>query len=116
MPHIILEYTDNIIETDFADLLKNINQILVQTLPTQLNNCKSRAIALNDYLVGDGTGSNAFVYCQIKILAGRSDEVIKKTETKLKELLLNFFKRSQEECKLQIVLEIANLSPYYSKF
>lgn len=77
MPHVIVEYTDNIAgEARMPELLATINRILIHqggAFPT--GGIRSRAILLTDYCVADGTEDDAFVHITLKIGSGRSEEV-----------------------------------------
>ncbi|MBS4205625.1 5-carboxymethyl-2-hydroxymuconate Delta-isomerase [Lederbergia citrea] len=76
MPHIIVEYTDNIKdEADIAGLLEKINRSIIShgnLFP--VGGIRSRAIELHDYFIADGTGNDAFIHITMKIGAGRSEE------------------------------------------
>ncbi|HYH23165.1 MAG TPA: 5-carboxymethyl-2-hydroxymuconate Delta-isomerase [Azospirillum sp.] len=80
MPHVIVEYTDNIAaEARIADLLATINGVLIAqggVFPT--GGIRSRAIRLTDYRVADGAEDDAFVHVTLKIGSGRSEAVRKK--------------------------------------
>ena len=80
MPHIIVEYTDNIrTEARVPALLKSINDVLIAqdgVFPT--GGIRSRALALTDYRMADGEEDYAFVHITLKIGAGRA-EAVKKT-------------------------------------
>ncbi|WZY00584.1 5-carboxymethyl-2-hydroxymuconate Delta-isomerase [Bacillus sp. FSL W7-1360] len=80
MPHITVEYTDNLQgEVDIRALLAKINQILIDRAPLfPVGGIRSRAIQLCDYVVADGAEDDAFVHVMMKIGAGRTEEV--KTE------------------------------------
>ncbi|BAU28294.1 5-carboxymethyl-2-hydroxymuconate delta isomerase [Aneurinibacillus soli] len=75
MPHIIVEYTDNIkVEGDISGLLRKINDVLIGRAPLfPVGGIRSRAIELQDYCVADGTEDDAFVHVTLKIGAGRSE-------------------------------------------
>lgn len=77
MPHIIVEYTDNIkTEAAINTLLKKINETLIaegSVFPT--GGLRSRAIELKDYFIADGAEDDAFVHVTMKIGPGRSTEV-----------------------------------------
>ena len=80
MPHVIVEYTDNIKpEADIHGLLRKVNAVLIAqdgVFPTGA--IRSRAIELHDYEVADCTGDDAFVHITLKIGAGRTPEQKKK--------------------------------------
>lgn len=75
MPHIVVEYTDNLKDdARIPVLLKTINDTLIAqggVFPT--GGIRSRAIELCDYRVADGVEDDAFVHVTLKIGAGRSD-------------------------------------------
>ncbi|MEF2279158.1 5-carboxymethyl-2-hydroxymuconate Delta-isomerase [Deinococcus sp. YIM 134068] len=77
MPHVIIEYTDNLTgETDIPTLLEVIHAVLMRhgdVFP--VGGIRSRAVALHDYRVADGREDDAFVHVTLKIGAGRGDEV-----------------------------------------
>ncbi|WHY59328.1 5-carboxymethyl-2-hydroxymuconate Delta-isomerase [Peribacillus simplex] len=75
MPHIIVEYTDNLRkEADIPNLLKELNSVLISRsdiFPT--GGIRSRAFELKDYRIADGAENDAFVHTILKIGSGRSD-------------------------------------------
>jgi 5-carboxymethyl-2-hydroxymuconate isomerase len=75
MPHFIVEYTSNIkAEARIPELLAIANGILIAQgglFPT--GGIRSRAIELHDYCIADGQEDYAFVHCNLKIGAGRTD-------------------------------------------
>ncbi|AOH55482.1 5-carboxymethyl-2-hydroxymuconate Delta-isomerase [Peribacillus muralis] len=75
MPHIIIEYTDNIKEDILIEeLLKKMNDVLI-SYPSifPIGGIRSRAIELKHYRVADGTENDAFVHAMLKIGAGRNE-------------------------------------------
>jgi len=80
MPHVIVEYTDNIAaEARIPELLAAINGVLIAqggVFPT--GGIRSRAIRLTDYRVADGAEDDAFVHVTLKIGSGRPDAVKQK--------------------------------------
>lgn len=75
MPHFYIEYTDNIkLEADIPWLLQKVNRTLLsfsEIIP--VGGLRTRAIALTDYLIADGTGDDAFVHATLKLGRGRSE-------------------------------------------
>jgi 5-carboxymethyl-2-hydroxymuconate isomerase len=80
MPHVIVEYTDNLrADARIPALLKTINDTLIaQGGAFPIGGIRSRALELHDYRVADGAEDDAFVHVTLRIAAGRSDEVKKK--------------------------------------
>jgi 5-carboxymethyl-2-hydroxymuconate isomerase len=91
MPHLVLEYSDNIVESDFMTLFQSCHKVLVQQLPTQLESCKSRALKHTTYYIGDGKPQKAFV------------------------ILKTHFASSLKKTDCQITLEISEIGNFYFK-
>ena len=79
MPHVIVEYTDNLgDDACIPELLQAMNETLMAqngVFPT--GGIRSRAIKLTEYRVADGKEDDAFVHVTLKIAAGRTSEVKK---------------------------------------
>ncbi len=117
MPHLVLEYSANLIEKDkFSELFSELHQLLAEQLPTQLSSCKSRAYEAQNYFVGDGNPNNAFVYLSIHVLPGRSVELLQTVANQVFVLLQNHFAASCEQLKLQISLRFGELDKVYLKW
>lgn len=124
MPHIVLEISENLSfeqEDDHANkiLLNQIHLILTEMLPTDINNCKSRIIKHKDFYAGDGSSSNAFAHLSIKIMPGRTEQLLKSVGENIIRTLENHYNKfsSRLTIKLntQISLEITELSACYFK-
>lgn len=76
MPHVVLEYTDNLkADADIPQLLRKINQTMIaQNGVFPVGGIRSRAIELTDYCMADDEEDYAFVHMTITIGAGRSQE------------------------------------------
>ncbi len=69
MPQITLQFTDNIKALpNFNFLFAEVHQTLNNIAGIKIENCKSRAIKLEKYYIGDGTNSQGFVHLEVKIL------------------------------------------------
>ena len=116
MPHLILEFSDNVIEQDrFSDLFQQCHQTLAEKLPTNLMSCKSRAIPLEHFYLGDGAESLAFVHGTLKIMPGRTEEVLNQTAEALMSLFKAHFQETAKARHLQLSLEIVSLNSPYVK-
>lgn len=114
MPHIRLEYSDNILEKDsLIPVLKKAQDILVEMLPAGLASCKSAAVPYEVYLVGDGDVRNCFASMNIKIKAGRSPETVGKAGELLLNLMEESFARTRQAKSLSLSVEIEELSQAY---
>ncbi|MDP1723096.1 MAG: hypothetical protein Q8L85_00115 [Alphaproteobacteria bacterium] len=116
MPHIILECSDNIIESDLKPICIEIQKILVDKLPTQLDSCKSRIIRHKDYVLGDNHIDNAFVHVFISVMPGREQKLINSISEIIVDRLKVFFLESRDRLNLQISVAINDLPESYHKF
>lgn len=111
MPHIILEYTDNLTEdVDFQGLFFDLHQILVVVASAELESCKSRAIEHQCFYIGSGAPENAFVHVEILLAEGRPMPVRQEVGRQVLGILEGYFTRSLEELNLQITVEIKEFS------
>ena len=79
MPHCILEYSSNVVETpNLERLFEELHRRLAATGHFKLNDIKSRAIKHDCFCIGDGDSNRAFVTLEICILSGR-DSATKRT-------------------------------------
>ncbi|WP_026691267.1 5-carboxymethyl-2-hydroxymuconate Delta-isomerase [Alteribacter aurantiacus] len=112
MPHIIVEYSDNINETNLKTLLHNINRVFADRPDTYpIGGIRSRAMPLTDYVVADGSNpDDAFVHTTIKIGAGRSEKVKKATCDEVFQVITDHFADIYEKRYLALSLELIEFS------
>ena len=92
MPHLTLEYTDNIpINRSFLSLFQAFHEVLVEVGGIKIENCKSRARLVNTYYVGNGEPENAFVHLDVRFMAGRTESVKQSIGMELKRRLITWF-------------------------
>ena len=109
MPHIVVEYTDNLgADARIPVLLKTINDTLIaQDGAFPIGGIRSRALELHDYRVADGAEkSDAFVHITLKIGAGRSDAVKKKACDELFEVVKAHFAEVYARQGLALSMEL----------
>ncbi len=110
MPHLTLEYSANIDQpVDFKGLFSQQHQVLVDVGHIDIENCKSRAIRLDDYHIASGESDRAFIHLEVCILEGRSLSVKQLMGKNLLESLGECYKPSLEALNLQITVEIKDL-------
>lgn len=113
MPHIVVEYTDNLgADARIPALLKTINDTLIaQDGAFPIGGIRSRALELHDYRVADGADeSDAFVHITLKIGAGRSDAVKKKACDELFEAVKAHFAEVYARRGLALSMELIEFS------
>lgn len=117
MPHLVLEYSANIVEGEnLFELFKKCHVLLMEILPTDIESCKSRAIKYNEYYIGNGDLNNAFVHVDIKIMPGRDLIKLKNVSCQILDILKEYFIFSAKELNLQITVEVTELEETYLKF
>ena len=116
MPHLILEYSDNLNlqQKPLSPLFATLHDLLVTKLPTQLTHCKSRCISYPLYFIGDQNDKNAFVHLTVKILAGRSD-LIKSEVIDAALAIINTFFKVHSELHIHTSVELIELNSHYVK-
>jgi len=109
MPHLTLEYTENVQpEVAFDDLFARLHQVLVNVGAIAIGNCKSRARCLDIYYIGDGEPQHAFVHLVIRLIEGRSVELKRQIGRECLEVLEEFFTPSPG-LELQTTVEIQDI-------
>ncbi|MCC2646950.1 MAG: hpcD [Rickettsiaceae bacterium] len=115
MPHLTFEYTANIENYDFKSTLKEIHNILAEMLPTKIENCKTRIVKHDDYIIGVGEDNKAFINISIKILPGRSEELLNSITEKILNHLRQIFSESHKDLNIGISIGISVLPGNYRK-
>jgi 5-carboxymethyl-2-hydroxymuconate isomerase len=117
MPHIIVEYTANLNpEARIPDLLARINGVMLAQKDEAGNaiypigGLRSRAIELSEYRIADGEDDYAFVHVTVKIGAGRSEAVEKKTTDELFDAVKAHFAEQFNQRYIALSLELVRFS------
>lgn len=116
MPHLILEYTGNLSPArPFKAVFTELHSILSDH-GIAIENCKSRAIPLETFLVSDGSKDSAFVHLDVRFLSGRTAGIKTKIAGQMLETLVRSFPGHQTT-HLQITVEIGDIDRrFYMKF
>ena len=114
MPHLILEHSANVLEKEtFLTLFEKCHHLLAETLPTERKSCVSRAIEYDQYYVGEGRPNSAFIHVAVKVKAGRTAEVLKKTGEALLAAVKEHCLASSKQLLLKVSVEIVELGENY---
>jgi len=108
MPHLTVEYTDNLLEFDARSVLMKLNLVLVASGQFEAADIKSRAIPLDTFLVGTSPAGHAFVHIKLALLSGR----LPQTKQLLSESLLLELKNTCQVAigtSLQLCVEILDI-------
>lgn len=108
MPHLTLEYTDNLRSFKPANALLALNRVLAASGEFQENDIKSRALPLHTFLVGTGAVDYAYIHVKLALLSGRSAE----KKSALSTALLDALRESSADSghrPLKLTVEIVDL-------
>ena len=108
MPHLTLEYTDNL-EFEIQPLLARLHEELVATGAINLKGIKSRAIRHSDYRIADGDPAYAFVHVGLLIREGRPIEVQQDAARRVMQVLKATFGQRLENGYLSLSVDIKEL-------
>lgn len=108
MPHLTLEYSDNI-DVDVQPLLASLHEELVATGAINLKGIKSRAIQHTQYRIADGDPDYAFVHVGLLIREGRPIEVQKDATRRVMKVLKETFGNLFETRKLSLSVDLKEM-------
>ena len=110
MPHLTLEYSSNVLEpASWEDVFRHAHDVLVEIGQIRRENCKSRAVRRDQYLVGSGRDGEAFVHLDVRLLEGRTADVRRSIGGELLDLLRRLFRADDGSSALQITVEIREI-------
>jgi 5-carboxymethyl-2-hydroxymuconate isomerase len=108
MPHLTLEYTDNL-DLDVQPLLARLHEELVATGAVNLKGIKSRAVRLTDYRIADGDPAYAFVHVSLLIREGRPLEVQQEAARRVMNVLKETLGKRFESGYLSLSVDIKEM-------
>lgn len=115
MPHLLVEYTANLNKLDTKAVLLSLNQILLDSGEFNEADIKSRAIKLDDFLVGVQGQGRAFIHIKLHILSGRNTVQKQDLSSRLLQALTAFF-HPQDGLSTQLCVEVLEIErASYSK-
>ena len=88
MPHLIVEYSQNLAGFPEAQALTELNQAVTSS-PEVLDEAdlKSRFVLVDSFEVGTAPANRAFVHAQLRLLSGRTPEPKKDLSERVAEVL-----------------------------
>lgn len=108
MPHLTLEYTDNL-DFDVQSLLARLHSELVATGAINLKGLKSRAVRHNEYRIADGNPDYSFVHVNLLIREGRAFEVQRDMARRVLGVLRETFDGRFEDSYLSLSVDIKEM-------
>lgn len=75
MPNLVMEYSNSVEErVNIPGLLDDLHQVALKSGLFELASVKSRAMRINDWLIGEEGDSVDFIHLSFELLAGRTEE------------------------------------------
>jgi 5-carboxymethyl-2-hydroxymuconate isomerase len=108
MPHLTLEYTDNL-QVDVQPLLARLHAEVVATGAINLRGIKSRAIRHTEYRIAEGNADYAFVHVNLLIREGRSIEIQKEAARRVMAVLKDTFGHRFDKGYLSLSVDIKEM-------
>lgn len=110
MPHLILEYSDNLPEPlDHQALFAQLHAVLERFDSVQIADIKSRAIAHRHYHIGSGAPESVFVHLTVAILSGRPVALRQQLGTELLAVLRRVFARTWKARPCDVTVDIREM-------
>ncbi len=118
MPHLTFEYSSNVLgPPSWDDVFQRAHDVLVEVGQIRRANCKSRAVRRDQYLVGSGGDTEAFVHLDVRFLEGRTSDVKRSIGQALLNLLRDEFRADDGSRDVQVTVEIRDIrNEEYFKF
>lgn len=110
MPHLTLEYTNNITQKiDTKAVFNQLHRVLETVGGVRIGNCKSRARVSEDFYIAEGKATDAFVHLDLRLLEGRSLALKRELGEHVLQVLNNHFTQAQGALDLQITVSIIDI-------
>ena len=107
MPHVKLEYTENVQwKNPIQDIFPKLQTVLIQHARVKSENCKSRAMELKDYYCTSKSHSGGFIHLEISLLSGRTEEVKTNIGKECSQIIQSFIENIAE---IQVSVELRDM-------
>lgn len=111
MPHLHIEYTDNLTGLNERELMRELNAV-VCAHPTVPNEADVKAriarLSMNNVYIGTQPEQRGFVHVQLQLMAGRSTEAKKQMSDGMAEVLRRLVPHP-ENVMVQLSVDIADM-------
>ena len=110
MPHLVLEYSDNLpAAVDFDALFTRLHAALVETAGVRLADIKSRAVPQARFRAGAGAPEAVFAHLGVALFAGRDAAQQQRISARLLELLREAFAVAWAERPCALTVELREI-------
>lgn len=109
MPHLIVEYSRNLAGFPVAQALTELNQAVTASPEiADEADLKTRFVVANSFAIGTAPEFRAFVYAQLRILAGRTPEAKRNLSDRIAAVLRRLAPQP-EGVEVQLSVEIVDM-------
>ena len=110
MPHLTLHYSANIAPAPkFQALFGDLHRVISERTGVNVSNFKSRAIACDNFWVGDGSPTNGFAHLDLRLLGGRSLELKQQVADAALAIVQAHFAPVARALDLQLTVDLLDL-------
>ena len=107
MPHVKLEYTENVQwKIPIKDIFSKLQTVLIQYARVKPQNCKSRAMELKDFHCTGKSRPGGFIHLGISLLSGRTEEVKTNIGKECSRIIQSFIENIAE---IQVSVELRDM-------
>ena len=111
MPHAILEYSQNVVETvDHHEFFRRLHEIIVSSGPFSLADIKSRVVRHDHFYVADGNPHHVFAHLSISVLEGRDVAIRRALAEGALALLREAYAVSFEKLNCHLSVEVREMA------
>ncbi|WP_027995165.1 5-carboxymethyl-2-hydroxymuconate Delta-isomerase [Simplicispira psychrophila] len=109
MPHLIVEYSQNLPAFPEAQALIELNEAITThpEIPSEIE-LKSRFVLVDSFAIGTLPAQRAFVHAQLRLLSGRTPEAKKDLSERIAEVLRRLTPKPAEVL-VQLSVEIVDM-------
>ncbi|MBU2713772.1 5-carboxymethyl-2-hydroxymuconate Delta-isomerase [Zooshikella harenae] len=117
MPHCILEYSNNQVDSlNFRILFEDLHNALMKAWKFKKEDFKSRVIKHDIYYIGNGAKENIFISLSLQVMSGKNEEEKKYISQTALNILKKHFFRSLAESETSLSVQIVEVDKSsYSK-
>ena len=109
MPHVQIEYSEDLNKKIDPLLFKSLINILIEFANVNPENCKCKAWKVKEYYLQSNKLKESFIHLDIKILEGRSKKIINQIGEKSMQVLQSFIKSRAKKKSIQYSIEIQEM-------
>ena len=108
MPHIIVEYSDNL-DVETKPLMRKLQAAMVATGSVNLKGLKCRAIKYDDYVIADEYEGYKFLHVELRIRGGRTKAVQQDMTQRVMDVLEAEFGHMREDGYLSLGVDLREM-------